>query len=77
VGSRAGLEPAPAVSGAEQARAADDQAAEQVWLLLGAEGPLRAVPVIPEADGLSLVLGGLLGLGALAGWRVRRPPGSE
>lgn len=30
------------------------------------------VPVIPEADSLPLLLGGLAALGALAGWRARR-----
>jgi hypothetical protein len=30
------------------------------------------VPVIPEADSLPLLLGGLATLGALAGWRARR-----
>jgi hypothetical protein len=32
------------------------------------------VPVIPEADTLPLLLGGLAALGALAGWRARRRP---
>jgi hypothetical protein len=36
--------------------------------------PMPEVPVIPEADTLPLLLGGLAALGALAGWRTRRRP---
>src|SRR5581483_6233068 len=44
---------------------ADFTAAERGWSLLRAEEPGLAVPVIPEADGLSLLVGGFLGLGGL------------
>ena len=30
------------------------------------------VPVVPEADSVALLLGGLLSLGVVAGWRARR-----
>jgi MYXO-CTERM domain-containing protein len=42
-----------------------------------AQAAFPEVPVVPEADGLGLLVAGLLGLGAVAGWRRRRPPGSE
>jgi MYXO-CTERM domain-containing protein len=42
---------------------------------LGADGLEHAVPLLPEADALSVLVGGLLALGALVGWRKRRPPG--
>ncbi len=38
----------------------------------GAMGRMPEVPVIPEADSLPLLLGGLAALGAIAGWRARR-----
>src|SRR5262249_10854202 len=68
--------PAAGGSGAAPSAAAGDPAAGN-WALLRAEGPGRAVPVVPEADDLSLLVGGLLGLGGLAGWRALRPPGRQ
>jgi hypothetical protein len=57
---------------AEWAALADDWAAERSWSLLRAEGSAVAVPVIPEADSLGLLLGSLGGFGLLVGWRMRR-----
>ncbi len=39
--------------------------------------PLASVPVIPEADNLLLVIGGLAALGLIAGWRARRAAPEE
>ncbi|HLH26722.1 MAG TPA: hypothetical protein VK066_29715, partial [Chloroflexota bacterium] len=38
-----------------------------------ARGAFPEVPVIPEADSLGLLAAGLAGLGAVVGWRGRRP----
>ena len=46
------------------------QTARTDWARPLAEGSDFAVPVLP-------LVGALLGLGGLAGWRVRRPPGGE
>jgi hypothetical protein len=55
----------------------DERNGEPGWRLLAADDAGRAVPMIPEADGLGLLVGGLLGLGGLAGWRRWRPPGAR
>src|SRR5262245_56832062 len=67
-----GVVPAADFAVTEQSAEAGDQAAEGSWSLLRAEGASPAVPIVPEADGSSLLAGGLLGLGVLAGWRRRR-----
>ena len=61
----------------EWAAVADGSATERGWPLLGAEGKEGTVTVIPEADGLGLLVAGLLGLGAVVRWRSWRPPGRE
>jgi autotransporter-associated beta strand protein len=57
------------------AKASDDTAAGS-WPRLGTERSGRAVPVIPKADDLTLIVGDLLALGGPAGWGARRPLGS-
>jgi hypothetical protein len=54
-----GAPPAPPRGTPGSSRPSGDQPLERTWSLLGAEGPSHAVPMI-QADGLSLLMGGLL-----------------
>ena len=63
--------------GARRVRPLDFTAGGQSWPLLRAAGPEPAVPLIPEADGATLLIGGLLAFGTVAEWRRRRAPGRE